>query len=366
MVRPLPGVDDGAPARIAVLRALQLGDLLCAVPTLRALRRGYPDARITLIGMPWAEAFVRRFAHLVDAFLAFPGHPALPERAPDLDAFPAFLAAGHRARFDLVLQMHGRGEVTNPIALLLGGARTAGFHPRDGWCPDPAHFCPWPEHGTEVQRCLALSDFLGLERQGDALELPIGRDERAAAAALQREHGLAAGEYVCMHPGARLASRRWPAERFAAVAARLAAEGHRIVVTGCWDEAALCRTVAEAAGEGGVDLCERTSLGELAALIADARLLVCNDTGVSHVAAALRTPSVVVSCGADASRFAPADRARHRVLAHATPCRPCMFTRCPTRHECATGLSVEQVAGAALAALDGPPTRERPRLGASV
>jgi ADP-heptose:LPS heptosyltransferase len=87
---------------------------------------------------------------------------------------------------------------------------------------------------------------------------------------------------------------------------------------------------------------------------------------VSHVAAALRTPSVVVSCGADASRFAPADRARHRVLAHATACRPCMFARCPTRHECATGLSVEQVAGAALAALEGPSPRDRLPLAASV
>jgi ADP-heptose:LPS heptosyltransferase len=341
------------PARIAVLRALQLGDLMCAVPALRALRAAWPSATITLIGLPWAATFVARFAHLVDRFVPFPGHPAMPERDADLAAFPPFLAAMQAERFDLVVQMHGRGDITNPLALLLGGRTTAGFFPREGSCPDPDRFRPWPEQGTEVERCLALVDFLGVPRQGEALEFPFQPGERMAVARLQRELGLAPGRYVCVHPGARLASRRWPPERFGAVAASLARDGHRIVVTGSRDEAALCAHVAAAAGVHAVNLCERTSLGELAGLIGDARLLVCNDTGVSHLAAALRTPSVVVSCGADASRFAPADRARHRVIAFATPCRPCMFTHCPSGHECAAGVSVAQVSAAARAALDG-------------
>ncbi|WP_017924339.1 glycosyltransferase family 9 protein, partial [Burkholderia glumae] len=90
-----------------------------------------------------------------------------------------------------------------------------------------------------------------------------------------------------------------------------------------------------------------TSLGGLAALVARSRLVVCNDTGISHVAAALRTASVVVASGSDTRRWAPLDRVLHRVLADYPPCRPCLFRDCPYGHVCALNVSVEQAAGAA-------------------
>jgi ADP-heptose:LPS heptosyltransferase len=333
-----------APRRVAVFRALQLGDLLCAVPALRALRNGHPGAKITLIGLPWAADFVRRFARLVDRFVEFPGFPGLPEREPDLAALPRFLAAAQASHYDLALQMHGRGDLTNSIVAALGARTTAGFYPQGGDCPDPLRFLPWPETGTEIHRALALTDFLGLPRAGDRLEFPIDDDEQEEAQALRERHALPTRRFVCVHPGARLYTRRWPPEYFAAVARDIVERGLRIVLTGSGEEALVTRRIARMLPAGSVvDLAGQTRLGVFAALLAHARLLVSNDTGVSHVAAALRVPSVVVSCGADPRRFAPLDHALHEVLHHPVACRPCTHLRCPVGHACAHKLTPDRV-----------------------
>jgi ADP-heptose:LPS heptosyltransferase len=91
------------------------------------------------------------------------------------------------------------------------------------------------------------------------------------------------------------------------------------------------------------DLAGRTSLGGLAALVERAALVVCNDTGISHVAAALRAPSVVVACGSDTERWAPEEETLHRVLANHPPCRPCAHAVCPVGHECALEMPAETV-----------------------
>jgi ADP-heptose:LPS heptosyltransferase len=346
-------------ANIAVLRALQLGDMLCAVPALRALRAAYPQACITLIGLPWARELAARFSRYVDDFIEFPGFPGLPERACDPRAFTAFLADAQDRRFDLALQLHGDGRVSNAVAALLGARECAGYFPRGGPCPDAFRFLPWEPREHEVLRPLRLLERLGVPGAGIDLEFPLDAVDEEELARLARAFRFRPGHYVCVHPGAQLASRRWPAERFARVADALAAEGHTIVLTGAAGEAALTCAVAGAMRSRPVDLTGRTSLGALAALVANARLLVCNDTGVSHIAAATRTPSVVVSCGADTARWAPLDPTRHRVLAYEVACRPCGYAACPYGHECAHGVAPGAAVEEARALLERFPAGSR-------
>ncbi|HEY6862519.1 MAG TPA: glycosyltransferase family 9 protein, partial [Burkholderiales bacterium] len=195
----------------------------------------------------------------------------------------------------------------------------------------------------EVLRGLRLLERLGVPGAGIELEFPIDEVDREELARLASAFRFRPGQVVCVHPGAQLASRRWPPERFARVADALAAEGHTVVLTGTAGEAAVTCAVAGAMRSRAIDLTGLTSLGALAALIARARLLVCNDTGVSHVASATRTPSVVVSCGADTARWSPLDPERHRVLAYELVCRPCSYASCPYGHECAQGVAPESV-----------------------
>lgn len=330
------------PRKIAVFRALQLGDMLCAVPALRALRAAAPHAHITLIGLPWAASFVKRFSKYLDELLVFPGFPAFPEQPPHLTAFPNFLSEAQKPHFDLAIQMHGSGALSNPLLVLFAAERNAGFYKDGQYCPDPDRFLLWEEHEHEVRRFVRLMEFLGVEEQGVHLEFPL---HEADYRALHRcdVSMPAPGSYVCIHPGARLPSRRWLPQRFAEVADRLAASGLKVVLTGSPDEAEVVREVRQAMRMPSLDLCGKTELGTLAALIAQARLVVSNDTGISHVAVAVATPSVVVSCGSDTERWAPLDRERHRVIAAPVECRPCMHVDCPIGHLCAEDIPAQAV-----------------------
>jgi ADP-heptose:LPS heptosyltransferase len=298
---------------VAVLRALKLGDLLCAVPAFRALRSAWPEAEIVLVGLPWAEEFAGRFRGLIDGFREFPGYPGLPERQPLVARIPAFLAQMQAERFDLAIQLHGSGPFVNPLTALFGARRTAGFFLPGDYCPDPDLFLPWPGQGREVRRLLGLVERLGLPLQGEHLEFPLHPEDRRALEGIPGAGGLEPGRYVCLHPGASVEERRWPAERFAAVGRALARRGFGVVLTGNPAEAPLADRVARAVGRPALNLAGKTGLGA-GALLQGARLLVCNDTGVSHLADALAVPSVILSTGDNPARWAPEDRRRHRVL----------------------------------------------------
>jgi ADP-heptose:LPS heptosyltransferase len=336
---------------VAVLRALQLGDMLCVVPALRALRHAFQDARITLISLPWARDFRNRFSQYVDDFIEFPGYPGLPERAYDAAAVTAFLKQAQRHSFDLALQMHGHGRIANPLVQLIGASRSAGYYLPGEYCPDEERFLPWQAREHEILRWLRLVKALGVPAQNAELEFPLLPADYAEFENISDQHSLDALSYVCLHPGSQLPSRRWPAERFAKVGDELSALGYRVVLTGTAAERQLTAKVARAMRTAPVDLAGRTSLGALAALIRNAAGLVCNDTGVSHIAAAVQTCSVIVSCGSDPARWAPLDTRLHRMVFAPVNCRPCSYRDCPFDHPCARAVSEVEVAGAIAALL---------------
>lgn len=308
------GLDPTELKRVAVFRALNLGDLLCAIPAFRTLRHALPHADIRLIGLAHMAPLAHRFSHYISSFSSFPGFPGLPEQAFDLDAFMHFVRRECDARYDLLLQMHGKGSVTNPLVCMLGATHVAGYYEPGEFQPDADHFMPYPEQISEVERHLRLVEFLGFESRGTHLEFPIFSDDWARLAALQAKHHFANKEYVCIHPGARDVRRWWAPGKFAQVADALSDKGYEVIFTGSADEADAIDRVRTNMEQPSISLAGQTDLGTLAALIAKARLLVSNDTGVSHVAAATCTPSVVVFLASDPARWAPLDRDTHRIV----------------------------------------------------
>jgi ADP-heptose:LPS heptosyltransferase len=300
---------------VAVFRALQLGDMLCAVPALRALRTALPDAHITLIGLPWAEQFASRFNRYIDDFLAFPGHASFPEQPVREDLLPAFYESMRSRHVDLAVQMHGSGQISNRIVSAFGAKKVAGYTVNESHEFDREYFLKYPESGAEPVRLLKLAEFLGAPDTGAHLEFPLtGQDDDE-----MHQSGLGAdaapGSYICVHPGARIRDKCWSPQRFAEVADNLSDEfGVSVVLTGSAKEADLTAAVAGHMRNKAINAAGPISIGAMAALMSRARLLICNDTGVSHIAAGLSLPSVVIFSKADMQRWSPLDQDLHRCV----------------------------------------------------
>lgn len=260
-----------------VLRALGIGDLLTSVPALRGLRRALPADRLVLAA-PEVLAGLAGLTGAVDEVLHTPGLGALRWTGEP----PA-----------TAVNLHGRGpesiadlRATRPGRLIsYDGAR-------------------WPADVHEVDRWCRLLAENGIETDRDDLALARPAVPSPAPGA------------VIVHPGAAFPARRWPPERFAEVARALSRDGHRVVVTGGPDEQALAQKVAAGAGlPHDAVYAGRTDLMTLAALVADAVLVICGDTGVGHLATAYGTPSVLLFGPTPPAHWGPPpDRPQHRPL----------------------------------------------------
>jgi ADP-heptose:LPS heptosyltransferase len=297
--------------KIAVFRALQLGDMLCVIPAIRALRHEYPSAKITLLGLPWAKNFTERFKDYFNKFIRFPGFPGLPEQPFDEPAFDDFIKLVRKERFDLLLQMQGNGTIVNPWMFTFGAKQVAGFYNNDRFVASP-FFMPYPDHGSEIRRHLLLMQHLQIPAQGDHLEFPlIKQDQKDFDELLLPVYPQ---NYICIHPGSRGRWRQWPPQFFALIADYCIEQGFTAVITGTKEESDITAEVIKCMHHLPIDLTGKTSLGAMAILIKNAFALVSNCTGVSHLADAFDTPSVVISMDGEPQRWAPLNRKLHRVI----------------------------------------------------
>jgi ADP-heptose:LPS heptosyltransferase len=244
-----------------VLRALGLGDLLTAVPALRGLRRAYPGHHIVL-ATPAALAPLALATGAVDEVL--PARGLAPLAAP--------------FRPDVAVNLHGRGPQSHRLLCDARPGELVAFRNDEAGYPGGP---PWYPGEYEVARWCRMLAGHGIAADPGDLALASPRT-------------VAPGRVV-LHPGAAHPRRRWPAERFAAVARALTAAGEEVVVTGTAGEVELARTVQTAAGlPADAVLAGRTDVTELAGLVAAARLVICGDTGIAHLATAFGAPSVVL------------------------------------------------------------------------
>jgi len=323
---------------ILIVKPSSLGDIIHALPTVRILRRAYPQARIAwLINDNFAPI-------LDDCPIIDRAIPFARRRLGSISSLPEAIRFAHSLRgehFDWTvdLQCLLRSAL---ISKLSGARRRTGLADgREGstfFYNEIVKLPPPPTHA--VDRYLMLPRQLGLEV--DRVEFPL-----AGAPVAQRE------KLILVNPGARWATKRWPADRFAALLDALAVRwpDHRLTLLGSADERPLAESIAARAKTKPDILAGRTTLPELTALMRRARLMISNDTGPLHLAVAVGTPTVSMFGPTDPRRTGPypPDSANNIVLTAKPDCAPCFKAAC--RHtpelECMTHISVDQVLAAA-------------------
>ncbi len=275
---------------LVALRALGLGDFLTAVPALRALADAFPEHR-RLLAAPLPLAPLARLCGAVDEVVHTPEHGPLD---------PVLHGA------DIAANLHGRGPGSHRRLLAARPRVLLAWRHED--VPETAAMPAWREDEHEVMRWCRLLRETGIPADPSRLQLrrpPLVPQRRLWGATI-------------LHPGAASAARRWPAERWAEVAAYERARGRTVLVTGTASERPLAEEVARRADLPVEDvLAGRTSLLELAALVAASGRVLCGDTGVAHLATAYGRPSVLLFGPVPPSRWGPPrDAGQHRVLWH--------------------------------------------------
>ncbi len=289
--------------RIAVLRANGLGDLVFALPALEALRAAYPAAELVLLARPWVADLLATRPSPVDRVvpltLALDGSdpPAEVERtAADL----------REQGWDVALQLHGGGRTTNRLVAALGARVTAGSRTPDAAPLDRT--VPYVYLQPEVLRYLELAGLVGAAPVGLTPRLAVTAADRAAAAAVLP----AEGQVAFLHPGATDVRRRWAPERFAAVGDALAERGVTVLVNGGPAERGIVDAVLDAMSAPARPV--SLGLDAIAGVLASCDVVVSNDSGPLHLAAAVGAPTVGLFWGPNIANSPPPWRARHRPL----------------------------------------------------
>ncbi|MBU5946186.1 glycosyltransferase family 9 protein [Streptomyces sp. PAM3C] len=277
--------------RVLVLRALGLGDLLAGVPALRALRRGFPGHEIVLAA-PAGLAPVAEATGAVDRLL--------PASEPGRGVPRTLGWTGPPP--DVAVDLHGNGPPSHRLLQALRPARLFAFaHPDTPDIEGPA----WYHDEHERDRWCRLLDFHGVDADPADLRLPRPDAPSPAPGA------------VVLHPGAGAPARRWPVERYAAVASALRGRGLRVVATGGAGEDDLVARLAKEARLPDTDVFSGgLPFQRLSALVAGARAVVSGDTGIAHLAVAHATPTVTLFGPVPPSHWGPPPHRRHLALWH--------------------------------------------------
>lgn len=305
--------------RVLVIRMRSIGDAVLATPTLIALRRGLPDARIDFLLEDWVAPLFEGF-EAVDNIIAIGSGSAARWRA----AFQL-----RRNQYDVVFNLHG-GSTSSFLSFAAGARHSVGFANyrfaflHNHLLKSAAQFWGKP-HTHSAEQQLALAGFVGVDVNDKPWSrLPINQ---SAAKTLNFKFESAIGKpmpesFALFHPAAAFATKEWATEKFARVAEYLDGLGLRTIAVAANGEQEVLRNLAAAANSSVLTF-DNLTLPEITVLAARAKIFVGNDSGIAHIAAAVDTPTVVIFGSSNRFHWRPWTKAPNEIVFAEFACQPC-------------------------------------------
>lgn len=340
---------------ILVMRLDNIGDVVMTSPALRAIKANLPQARLTLMASP-AGSLAAPLLPWVDDVLTW---RVLWQDLGRLEFDPyrewQMVSALRQRDFDAAIIFTSFSQAPHPAAV---ACSLAGIPLRLGQSKEKGNgiltteLVSGPDEVHQVERNLRLIEAVGFQVTDRRLALQIPAAAYQSAAERLAAAGLAADSpYMLVSPWTSCQARTYFTDRFAAASRDLSQHtGWPVLVTGAARDRERSQPLLAALGDSGIDLIGDTSVPELAALVANARLVLANDSLVMHLADATRSPSVVLYSGTEYESQWQPRHSPHRLLRRPTPCSPCYAFNCPYNLEC-LDIPPEEVVAAGLALL---------------
>jgi ADP-heptose:LPS heptosyltransferase len=326
-------------------------------PALRTIKQNLPEARLTLMASPGGSLAAPLLPWVDDVLTWRVLWQDLGRLAFDPDREWELVTTLRDRQFDAAIiftsfsqSPHAAGIIAAlaGIPLRLGESKEV-----DRWAL--THAVPAAaDELHQVERNLRLVEAIGMQVSDRSLGIQIPIAAQESARALLQQRGLAADSpYLLLNPWTTCQSRNYDSARFAIAARQLAQiTGWQVVVTGVAKDRERSTGLMNLLGDWGIDCIGITTLAELAALIANARLMLSNNTSTMHIADATRTPSVILFAGTEYECQWQPRHCPSRLLRQPSPCSPCYAFICPYNLEC-LDIAPERVVAAGLELLGG-------------
>jgi heptosyltransferase-2 len=333
-------VKDTKVEKILIRGPNWVGDAVLAIPALKAIREKFPAAEITLLVRPWVAGLFSS-APYVDRVWSV-------SKPTTLKNWVRIMRDIRERNFDVGLLLPNSFE--SALMMFLGGVRQRIGYGTDGrgWMlTDSVARGAGRRH--QIHYYLDLAKALSAVTDRPSISIEATPSERQSARQLLTAEGISGDSpFLVLNPGAAYGSaKRWHQERFANVADNLARElGLQVAIIGSDTERPIADEICAGMKSETAVLNGRTSLEMLIGVLSESSLMITNDSGPMHIAAALGIPTVAIFGPTDETNTGPYGP-RTRIVKHAVECSPCLLRDCPIDHRCMNAVTVDEVCRAA-------------------